>query len=199
MDTDHTWCYCLPVITLHLSPTLLIAGNFSGYFFHDEGLKKKFNTGSCVAQDKNRALVGAGVMPTFEKLTNNSICDGYNPRQVHCCSSGRSELCPKLNTGSTFKSSLMGWEYLFICNSHLSCDSKHVVYLISCRKCGFQYMGETLQPLQCRINQHRSSIRKSNPSTLVAKHFASRATLSTISKLCLLSVLNLIHTKPNVV
>ena len=29
------------------------------------------------------------------------------------------------------------------------------------------------QLLRCRINQHRSSIRKSNPSTFVAKHFAS--------------------------
>ena len=81
-------------------------------------------------------------------------------------------MCPKLNTGSTFKSSLTGREYLVICNSHLSCDSKHV-YLISCRKCGFQYVGETSQLLRCRINQHRSSIRKSSPSTLVAKHFPS--------------------------
>ena len=103
-----------------------------------------------------------------------SIRDGYNPRQVHCCYSGRCGLCPKLNTGSTFKSSLMGREYLVICNSHLSCDSKqHVVYLISCCKCGFQYVGETSQLLRCRVNQHRSSIRKSNPSTLVAKHFTS--------------------------
>ena len=75
---------------------------------------------------KRRALVGAGVMPTFKKLINNSIRDGYNPRQVHCCSSSRCGLCPKLNTGSTFKSSLTGWEYLVICNSHLSCDSKQL-------------------------------------------------------------------------
>ena len=62
-------------------------------------------------------------------------------------------------------------------------DSKHVVYLISCCKCGFQYVGETSQLLRCCINQHRSSIRRSNPSTVVAKHFVSWATLSTISEL----------------
>ena len=51
VDTDHV-CYCsLPVIILRLSPTLLFAGNFSGYF-HDEDPKKKLNAGSCVAQDK---------------------------------------------------------------------------------------------------------------------------------------------------
>ena len=173
VDIDHVCYCCLPVITLRLSPTLLIAGNFSGYFFMMKVRKRNSILAHASPRIKRRALVGAGVMPTFEKLTNNSIRDGYNPRQVHCCSSGRCGLCPKLNTGSTFKSSLTGREYLVICNSHLSCDSKHVVYLISCRKCGFQYVGETSQLLRCRINQHRSSIRKSNPSTLVAKHFAS--------------------------
>ena len=137
--------------------------------------------------------VGAGVMPIFEKLTNNSICDGYNPRQIHCCSSSRCGLCPKLKTGSIFKSSLMGREYLVICNSHLSCDSKHVVYLISCCKCVFQYVGETSQLLRCRINQHRSSIRRTN-LTLAAKHFASPGhTIDDIRVMPIEPVLNLIH------
>ena len=50
---------------------------------------------------------------------------------------------------------------------------RHVVYLISCRQCGFQYVGETSQLLRCRINQHRACIRRPNPTKLIAKHFAS--------------------------
>ena len=49
----------------------------------------------------------------------------------------------------------------------MSCDSRHVVYLISCRQCGFQYVGETSQLLRCRINQHRACIRRPNPTTLI--------------------------------
>ena len=85
----------------------------------------------------------------------------------------RCVLCPKLTTGSSFSSSLMGRKYQVVCDSHMSCDSRHVVYLISCRQCGFQYVRETSQLLRCRINQHRACIWRPNPTTLIVKHFAS--------------------------
>ena len=122
---------------------------------------------------KRCAVVGDRVMLPSEKLANSSTQDSYNPNEVHRCSSSRCALCPKLKTGSTFRSSLTGREYQVVCNSHMSCDSRHVVYLISCKKCGFQYVGETSQLLRCRINQHRACIRRTNPTTLIAKHFAS--------------------------
>ena len=107
VDTDHICYCCLSVITLRLSPALFIAGNFFRVFFMMKVRKRNSILAHASPRIKRRALlVGAGVMPTFEKLTNNSICDGYNPRQVHCCSSGRCGLCPKLNTGSTFKQHL---------------------------------------------------------------------------------------------
>ena len=93
--------------------------------------------------------------------------DGYKPDEVHRCSSSRCALCPKLTTGSSFGSSLTGRKYQVVCDSHMSCDSGHVVYLISCRQCGFQYVGETSQLLRCRINQHRACIRRPNPTTLI--------------------------------
>ena len=77
------------------------------------------------------------------------------------------------HTHSSFSSSLTGCKYQVVCDSHMSCDSRHVVYLISCRQCGFQYVGETSQLLRCRINQHRACILRPNPTTLIAKHFAS--------------------------
>ena len=119
------------------------------------------------------ALVGTGAMPASEKSANSSTQDGYKPNEVHRCSSSRCALCPKLKAGSMFSSSLTGRRYQVVCESHMSCDSRHVVYLISCRQCGVLYVGETSQLLRCRINQHRASIRRANHTTLVAKHFAS--------------------------
>ena len=31
--------------------------------------------------------------------------------------------------------------------------TKNVIYLISCRKCAVQYVGETSQTLRCRFNE----------------------------------------------
>ena len=55
-----------------------------------------------------------------------------------------------------------------------SCKSSNIVYLISCRRCGHQYVGETGQQLHCRINSHRYDIRqRRTEESPVAKHFNS--------------------------
>ena len=51
------------------------------------------------------------------------------------------------NTGQVFKMKLAA-----------SCKSSNIVYLVTCRSCGPQYVGETGQPLHRRINIHRSNI-----------------------------------------
>ena len=39
----------------------------------------------------------------------------------------------------------------------MNCGTKNVIYLISCRKCAVQYVGETLR---CRFNNHRSRLKQ---------------------------------------
>ena len=41
----------------------------------------------------------------------------------------------------------------------MNCGTKNVIYLISCRKCAVQYVGETSQTLRCRFNNHRSRLK----------------------------------------
>ena len=38
----------------------------------------------------------------------------------------------------------------------MGCKSQNVVYLLTCRGCNIQYVGETQQPLHLRINTHRT-------------------------------------------
>ena len=49
----------------------------------------------------------------------------------------------------------------------------NLVYLITCRKCSLQYVGETNRTLRDRLNDHRSAIRlkKNTPTGL---HFNSQ-------------------------
>ena len=54
----------------------------------------------------------------------------------------------------------------------LSCGTTSVVYLITCRRCGIQYVGETGQQLRSRMNNHRASIKNLQPQPLY-KHFNS--------------------------
>ena len=124
---------------------------------------------------KRFVVVGGRAMHASEKSAKSSTQDGYKQDEVHRCSSSLCALCPKLATGSSFSSSLTGRKYQVVCDSHMSCDSRHValVSLISCRQCGYQYVGETWQLLRCRINQHRACIRRPNTTTLIAMHFAS--------------------------
>ena len=57
-----------------------------------------------------------------------------------------------------------------------SCKSSDVIYLITCRRCGLQYVGETGRPLHMRVNGHRYDIVHQRPEeSLVAEHFNSGA------------------------
>ena len=55
-----------------------------------------------------------------------------------------------------------------------SCKSSNIVYLITCRRCGLPYVGETRQPLHARVDGHWYDIlhRKTDVSS-VAEHFNS--------------------------
>ena len=83
--------------------------------------------------------------------------------KIQTCGSRRCETCPILNTQSKFLSSFTKKEYHVSSSdaiSFLSCKSRNVIYLLSCQKCGLQYVGETGRALHERISGHRKTVRK---------------------------------------
>ena len=67
-----------------------------------------------------------------------------------------------------------GWQYKVKIKA--SCKSSNVIYLITCRRCGQQYVGKTEQLLHCRINNHRYDItHRRTEESHVAEHFNSNA------------------------
>ena len=42
----------------------------------------------------------------------------------------------------------------------MTCTTKNVIYLISCNKCGIQYVVETGQALRNRMNNHRQRLKQ---------------------------------------
>ena len=63
---------------------------------------------------------------------------------------------------------------------HLTCFTSCIIYLIKCKSCAIQYVGETSRTLQHRMAEHLYNIR-SNASTSVARHFTSSCSLEDFS------------------
>ncbi len=70
------------------------------------------------------------------------------------------KFCPKPSQPRTYKSTTTGREYLGPAN--YTCKTENVIYLITCKKCGKQYIGETYRQFYIRMNEHLRYIR--NPS-----------------------------------
>ena len=62
----------------------------------------------------------------------------------------------------------------FTIKIHTACKTNNIVYLIECRRCGLQYVGEFGQPLHKRMNIHRFHIiHGRTEESPVAAHFRS--------------------------
>ena len=95
------------------------------------------------------------------------------PARIHKCNHPRCLTCPFLQEGQT--------NYIFFntnesrkITDYISCNSKNLIYLIQCKKCHSQYIGETKRKLNERFGEHRRSILNHhqllNP-TPVSLHF----------------------------
>ena len=94
------------------------------------------------------------------------------------CGSKRCLTCPELVQSTTFLSSSTGIKHH--CTYHfgnneekiLTCTTTNCIYLLTCKKCQCQYIGETVQALRDRINGHRSSIDNDSNCFRVKEHFS---------------------------
>ena len=85
----------------------------------------------------------------------------------------RCKTCTHITESRTFVSNVTGRKYNTISSElTMTCNTDNVVYLISCRKCGIQYVGETSQVLRRRMNNHRNRLKNLGEQYLY-KHFCS--------------------------
>ena len=69
--------------------------------------------------------------------------------------------CMNLVLGSSFSSNLTNKNYIIVSpNDTMNCSSKNIFYLITCRKCGIQYVGKTSRTLRSRMNNHRNRLKQ---------------------------------------
>ncbi len=84
--------------------------------------------------------------------------------------------------------STMNREKLNIHGPNKTCKTENVIYLITCKICGLQYVGET-EKLHTRINLHRSDwMTRKLYRSQVAEHFSFPG--NTFSDITLIAIAN---------
>ena len=74
------------------------------------------------------------------------------------CGKKKCKICDNVIIGATFKSHVEGRS--FCINHRFDCDSESIVYLISCKCCGLQYVGNTITPFRLRFNNHKGALNR---------------------------------------
>ena len=103
----------------------------------------------------------AGVVVNFSEGGTSFIMAQGTPSEycIRKCNNKRCMTCQNLTLSKNVTSNVTGRSYEAInyTNSVLSGHSQNTIYLCTCLKCNMQYVGETVQPLNERINGHRTS------------------------------------------
>jgi len=87
---------------------------------------------------------------------------------MHVCTNNRCKACNYIIRSNAFQSSTNKTNFKL--KSRFTCKSSNLVYLITCRCCNLQYVGQTGRTLADRIRDHLSNIR-TKKSTPIALHF----------------------------
>ena len=93
------------------------------------------------------------------------------------CNDVRCKVCDNLNESETFTSTVNGSSYFI--NQKLNCSSINVVYLITCKVCKIQYVGQTCGKFRLRWNNYKTCQDKARqghkvPQLSFHKHFLSQ-------------------------
>jgi hypothetical protein len=120
-------------------------------------IKAKLTTNPVNLDENDRTLID--ILDSLDNENNETVDKCHTPR-CNCCNI--------IDIGPSFNSAKNNSH--FFVNRNMNCSSKNVIYLISCKKCRLQYVGETSMRLKDRLNNHMSTIR-TNKNTAVAIHF----------------------------
>lgn len=106
---------------------------------------------------------------------SNANSGGANPHGIFLpCNGPNCQSCPNFNTAkNNFKSSITNKQYNVINNKRLkkiTCKIQNIIYLMTCKKCGVQYVGETGDFYHKRMNKHRSNMNCNKYKSLIYNH-----------------------------
>ncbi len=94
-----------------------------------------------------------------------------NPNMHPCKTPWNCRFCPKKQHRGKFQSSKTKRKYK---SPPYTCNTRNVVYLITCNKCKIQYVGETYRSFKERMTEHERYVRRKVYSQATGIHFNTR-------------------------
>ena len=90
-------------------------------------------------------------------LVRSKVYPLIREKGTYCCGKSRCETCCNIKQTDTFESFVT--KEVFKINHSFNCDSKCLIYLLSCKVCGIQYTGSTVDKFRLRWNNYKSCQR----------------------------------------
>ena len=141
---------------------------------HNKTSCNSSGTSNCSNNNNNNSGSAASRIPPHDiaivKMANikHNIDIGLKVTTKKC----GDHTCPlhgKLRSTNQTRSRVSGRAY--ITRGLADCNTKYVVYLIQCKRCDQQYVGQTSQSLKDRITRHMQKIDNTNDSNTLHDHF----------------------------
>ena len=95
--------------------------------------------------------------------------DKHGNNKITLCSDSHCPLHTRLSCSRTVRSRVS--RRTFHAHGSANCDTPRVVYLIQCKRCGRQYVGQTSQSLRRRFTRHLQAIRNTHQPGVLHEHF----------------------------
>ena len=92
-------------------------------------------------------------------------------RTYNICYNKNCKYCPRINTGGKISSVITNRTYS--AKTNVSCQSLNLVYCITCKRCGIQYVGQTKRRLMDPFQDHFYKIGRNVPNSDIGAHFNS--------------------------
>lgn len=106
----------------------------------------------------------------FFRQSRNAIGRSLVPLGCVKCNNNRCDLCDDILVTGSIQSTANNFNWKI--NGIFNCNSENVIYLVQCKTCLIQYIGETGTSIRKRMNLHKSHIRR-HVNGPVSRHFNS--------------------------
>ena len=118
---------------------------------------------------------------------NNARAKRRIPGMRRC---NRCGICPYVQEGKTVKATSNNYKTDINCS--VDCSTTNIIYLLGCKKCPQQYIGETERALKDRFAEHRGYVNTNNQTKTTGAHFNSKG--HSVSDM-LITVIEKVHNK----
>ena len=160
-----------PVFVIHYDPRLpsvnTIVKKHWRVMIQDPHMKEIFPDPPLIAYKRQKnlrqMLIRAKVPPISKRPK----------REIHGMRKCNNDVyCNYIMTGDHVKATASSYHHQI--TTKVTCTSSNIIYLITCRKCLMQYVGETSRRLKDRFAEHQGYVRNKDLTMATGQHFNNR-------------------------